>query len=292
MKIFRSILVACLVMACLAASAAPGTVLMQVGDATVTEADVQAEILRAPPQARTQALTNRQTMHLIVRNLMTRRLLANEAQANGLAATGAVREQLRLASERLLADARLQQYVDEGEPDAAALESYAKTVYAAQPERFALPALTHARHILIEGDTEAAKAEAEKLLAQIRAGGNFEELVKAHSQDKGSAARGGDLGSFPDGKMVPEFEAALKALKNPGDISEPVKSQFGWHIIELMERTPARTRSFDEVKDELMREGRGELLKSRRTKKVTDILNGAQVHNDAIDALLQAPAAR
>lgn len=290
MTLSRSLLVACLALVTLTVHAAPDTVLMQVGNATVTEADVQAEILRAPPQARAQAYTNRQTMHLIVRNLMTRRLLANEAKANGLAATEPVREQLRLAEERLLADARLQQYVEEGEPDAGALESYAKSIYAAQPERFAVPALTHARHILIEGDTEASKAEAGKLLAQIRAGGNFEELAKAHSQDKGSAARGGDLGSFPDGKMVPEFDAALKALKNPGDISEPVKTQFGWHIIELVERTPARTRGFDEIKDELMREGRAELLKTRRAQKATGILDGAKLNDEAIDALLQKPA--
>jgi len=290
MTLSRSVLAACLALACMTASAAPDTVLMQVGDTVVTEADVQAEILRAPPQARTQAYTSRQTLHLIVRNLMTRRLLAREAQANGLAATDAVREQLRLAEERLLADARLQQFGEESEPDAAALESYARTTYAAQPERFAQPALTHARHILIEGDTDASKAEAEKLLAQIRGGANFEELAKAHSQDTSSAARGGDLGSFPDGKMVPEFEAALKALKNPGDVSEPVKTQFGWHIIELVDRTPARQRSFDEAKDELMREGRAELLKSRRTQKIADILSGAKQHDEAIDALLQQPA--
>lgn len=290
MKHIRSTLSACLLLVSLTAHAAPETVLMQVGDATVTEADLQAEILRAPPQARTQALTNRQTLHFIVRNLMMRRLLAQEAQANGLAATDAVREQIRLASERVLADARLNQINQENEPDEAALQNYAKSAYAAQPERFAQPALTHARHILIEGDTEAAKAEAQKLLAQIRGGANFEELAKAHSQDKGSAARGGDLGSFPDGKMVPEFEVALKALKNPGDVSEPVKTQFGWHIIELVDRTPARQRGFDEVKDELMREGRAELLKSRRAQKTGHILDGAKEHDEAIDALLQQPA--
>jgi len=92
MTLSRSVLAACLALACMTASAAPDTVLMQVGDTVVTEADVQAEILRAPPQARTQAYTSRQTLHLIVRNLMTRRLLAREAQANGLAATDAVRE--------------------------------------------------------------------------------------------------------------------------------------------------------------------------------------------------------
>ena len=290
MTISRSALAACLMFACMAASAAPDTVLMQVGDTTVTEADVQAEILRAPPQARAQALASRQTLHLIVRNLMTRRLLAREAQASGLAATDPVRTQVRLSDERVLADARLQQFTTESEPDAAALESYAKTTYAAQPERFAQPALTHARHILIEGDTDASKAEAEKLLAQIRGGASFEELAKAHSQDKGSAARGGDLGSFPDDKTVPEFEAALKALKNPGDVSEPVKTQFGWHLIELVERTPARQRGFDEVKDELVREGRAQLLQSRRSQKVTSILDGAQLHEEAIDALLQQPA--
>lgn len=270
----------------MAASAAPETVLVRSGAVTITEADLHAELQRAPEQAREGALRNKQTMQMILRNLMARRLLSNEARAAGLADASPLREQLRLAEERVLSDAQMQKFSAAEELTDAELQTYAKTVYAAQPERFTAPAQTHARHILIEGDSEASKAEAEKLLMQIRGGANFEELAKAHSQDKGSAVRGGDLGTFPEGKMVPEFDAALKELKNPGDVSEPVKTKFGWHLIQLVARTAAHQRSFDEVKDQLMQEGRAEVMKRHRTAMVDRLLSGIQVRQEAVDAFV------
>ncbi len=268
------------------ANAAPDTVLVQSGAVTITEADLHAELQRAPEQAREGALRNKQTMQMILRNLLARRLLSNEARAAGLADASPLREQLRLAEERVLSDAQMQKFSAAEPPTDAELEAYAKTTYVAQPERFAVPAQTHARHILIEGDSEASKAEAQKLLAQIRGGASFEELAKAHSQDKGSAVRGGDLGTFPEGKMVPEFDAALKELKNPGDISEPVKTKFGWHLIELVERTAAHQRSFDEVKNQLIQEGRVDVMNRHRKQMVDGLLSGLQVRQDAVDAFV------
>jgi peptidyl-prolyl cis-trans isomerase SurA len=109
---------------------------------------------------------------------------------------------------------------------------------------------THVRHILIRTSEAVSQAEAKRKLEDlreriVRGGASFAELARVHSED-GSAARGGDLGWVYPGDTVPDFQRAMDALK-PGEISEPVKTQFGWHLIEVLERrtaaiTPERQR--------------------------------------------------
>lgn len=95
----------------------------------------------------------------------------------------------------------------------------------------------HAQHILIKADSGNAAAAAEvtirKIAQQARSGMDFAALARQYSQD-GSAANGGDLGWFSDGVMVPQFEDAVHQLK-PGQVSQPVRSQFGWHVIKLVD---------------------------------------------------------
>ncbi len=118
-----------------------------------------------------------------------------------------------------------------------------------------------AAHIWVAADAktindrlaEKAKKDAESTLAEIRAGARFDDLARKRSQDPGSRRRGGDLGFNKRGRMVPEFDAVMFALK-PGELSEPVKTQFGWHLIQVVERRG------DEVKARhiLFRAERGE----------------------------------
>jgi peptidyl-prolyl cis-trans isomerase D len=126
-----------------------------------------------------------------------------------------------------------------------------------------LPAYTvkeqvKARHILIsvpqgaDAKTDAAaKAKAEDLLKQIKAGGNFAALAAANSDDPGSKTTGGELGTFTRGKMVPEFEKAAFSLQ-PGQTSDPVKTSFGYHLIQVESKDAAHTKTVDEVKGEIL----------------------------------------
>ncbi len=257
---------------------------MQAGGAQVTDRDVMAELQRVPPESRAAAVARPGTMQAILKTLMVRRLLAQEAQASGLAAEPDMQALLKINEERVLSDARMLQIDAAGEPDAAALDAYARSKYQAESKRFELPAQTHARHILIMGEGDESKAQAEKLLADLKGGANFEELAKEHSQDPGSGKKGGDLGFFAEGRMVPEFDAALKALNQPGEVSEPVKTQFGWHLIQLVERRPAGKRPYEEVRDELRREGRTRILSEKRVAKSSALLEGAQYKEEAIKA--------
>jgi len=114
-----------------------------------------------------------------------------------------------------------------------------------------------ASHILIQvpakADTktdDAARAKAEDILKQLKAGANFEELAKKNSDDKGSAAKGGSLGWFQRGAMVPEFEKAAFSTP-PGQISGAVKSDFGYHIIRVEDKHEARLKPLEEVKNQI-----------------------------------------
>jgi len=114
------------------------------------------------------------------------------------------------------------------------------------------------RHILIKVDPNAdakadaaAKQKAEDILKQLRSGGNFEELAKKYSDDPGSKDQGGELGFIKHGVTVPEFEKAAFALQ-PGQISDLVRTKFGYHIIQTEEKQTAHTRPLDEVKPTIL----------------------------------------
>jgi len=100
-----------------------------------------------------------------------------------------------------------------------------------------------------EDDQAKAKAKIDSVYGLLKAGASWDDLVKNFSQDKTSSANGGQLKPFTTGQMVPEFEQAAFALKNPGDYSQPVKSKFGWHIIKLVEKK--QLGSYDVMKDEI-----------------------------------------
>jgi peptidyl-prolyl cis-trans isomerase D len=127
----------------------------------------------------------------------------------------------------------------------AVTEDELKDYYSQHRQDWEKPEQIRARHILVKVDPQAgaptelmAKTRAEGLAKQARAGADFATLAKKNSDDEGSAKRGGDLGFFGRGMMVPEFEKAAFALKT-GQVSDPVRSQYGWHVIKLEGRKAA-----------------------------------------------------
>lgn len=134
-------------------------------------------------------------------------------------------------------------------PPAPAPETdYLRSIYEAEKgTRFSTVEERKARHILIAfgADKDAARQKAESLAAKVASGKDFASLAMAESEDPGSKKQGGDLGWVKRGQMVDAFEAALFKL-NPGQVSEPVETEFGWHVIRLDEIREAKTRAFDE----------------------------------------------
>ncbi len=137
-------------------------------------------------------------------------------------------------------------------------EEELRTYYEEHAADYQAPEQRRARHILIRVAPEApeeevaeARARAEALLEEIRGGADFAELARRHSQDPGSARQGGDLGFFGPGVMDPAFERAVFALKEPGEVAGPVRTPFGFHLVQLVEVRPGETRPFEAVREEI-----------------------------------------
>lgn len=172
-----------------------------------------------------------------------------------------------------------------GEIDDAAVEALlasdlarVQAAYDARKEEFDQPEQVRARHVLIraaadpaEGDPaaaeQAAREKAEQVAARIRGGEPFEKVAEELSEDPGSKEMGGDLGFFPRGRMVPAFEEAAFGLE-PGTVSDPVKTPYGFHVIRVEEKRPAKLIPFEEAKASLARD----LLRDERGRQAADEL--------------------
>ena len=166
------------------------------------------------------------------------------------------------------------------EVPAATLESY----YDARKAGFTAPEQRRVRHILVadeEGGAEA-RARAEDLRARILAGETFEDVARESSDDPGSVRSGGDLGYGGRGVWVPPFERAAFSL-GLGELSEPVQSEFGFHLIRVEDIRESRLRTFDEVRDEMEREYRNEQADQLYFEQVERLSNLAFEHPDNLD---------
>ncbi|RMH52366.1 MAG: hypothetical protein D6682_02070 [Zetaproteobacteria bacterium] len=222
-----------------------GKVVARVGDHLFTEKDIDAEFARMPASFR-RMKANPAMRANILNNLMTRYALAEEARRMGIADDPAVRR--RIESTRtsiLLQELNRRQRARLTPRDEKALRAY----YEANAARFSHPERLHLRHILVK-----SKKEAERILRKLRKGADFADLAKKYSEGKGSRARGGDLGEITRGRMAPEVEQAAFALEKDGAIAGPVKSRFGYHIIQRLGRTPAGRIPFAQVKERIRRE--------------------------------------
>ena len=162
-------------------------------------------------------------------------------------------------------------------------DSQVESYYNSHKDQYRTPERVQARHILIKttGKTQAEvpqlKAKAEDLLKQIKGGGDFAALAQKNSEDPGSAAKGGDLGWIVRGQMVKNFEDSVFSLK-PKDVSDVITTEYGFHIIQVMAKEPARLRTLEEVKPEIV----GNL----RNQQVFDLMQNVadQAHAELVKA--------
>jgi peptidyl-prolyl cis-trans isomerase C len=225
------------------------TVLAAVNGTEITLGHVIAMRDRLPPQY--QDLPDEVLLSGLLDQLVDQQLLAEAQSASPetdpLQVKLAIENERRAALAGLAANAAVADVVDDAEVQAA----YDKLVAEFQPQ----PEF-NASHILVDSE-EKAKA----LKAEIDGGKDFAEVAKANSSD-GSAAAGGELGWFGAGQMVPEFETAVAALE-VGEVSEPVQSQFGWHLIKLTEKRETAPPSLEQARPEIENQLRQEALQAK-----------------------------
>jgi peptidyl-prolyl cis-trans isomerase C len=198
---------------------------------TFAEAEVGAEIAGLPAESRRRVL---------LEYLIEAHLFADEANKDQLTSGKDFENRLAYYKLRAMRDAFYEKKVRGGVSDAQAKAAYDEQIGKLKPE-----AEVHARHILVKTEEEA-----KDLVKQLKAGADFNELAKK-SSDSSNAHSGGDLGYFSRGQMVKSFEDAAFALE-PGQVSDPVKSEFGWHVIKVEDKRNRPVPSFDEVKDQIM----------------------------------------
>ena len=168
-------------------------------------------------------------------------IFAQEAEKRGLTATTDYRTQMEQARQEVLMRALLTDYAKKNTvTDADIQAEYDKFKAQASGTEY------RARHILVEKEDEA-----KALIAQIKGGASFEDLAKKNSKDPGSGANGGDLDFAAPGSYVPEFSQAMVKLKKGEMTMEPVKTQFGYHIIRLDDTREAQFPPIDEVKPQI-----------------------------------------
>jgi peptidyl-prolyl cis-trans isomerase C len=171
--------------------------------------------------------------------LIDMKIVSKEAEDKKIADRDDFKTRLAFARNRLLMDNLL---AVEGK--AATTDENMKKVYEDAAKQISGEQEVHARHILVETEDQAKKVEDE-----LKKGADFAELAKKESKDPG-ASDGGDLGFFTKDQMVPEFSAAAFALE-PGKISDPVKTQFGWHVIKVEEKRTRKAPDFEQVKPQI-----------------------------------------
>ncbi len=275
-------------------------VLARVNGETVSRADFEraVKVLEARAGGQVPADRRDEILRGVLDQLVTYHVLAQEAHKRNLDATDAevqqrvaqVRQQF--PNEQAFAGALKQRGMDprqferdtrnditvgklmEAEAATATLvgEQDAKDFYDKNPDRFKQPESVRASHIFkrVPPGTDAAgkqkiRASLDPVLKQVKAGDDFAELAKKNSDD-GSAPAGGDVNYFSHGRMVPEFETVAFALK-PGETSDIVETQFGYHIIKVTDRREGRTIPFPEVKAQI-----ADFLKQQRQQEKANAL--------------------
>jgi peptidyl-prolyl cis-trans isomerase C len=195
-------------------------------------------------------------------------LLAKEAEAQKIAQAPGFARRAAFARQKVLMEAMLDK-----ESRAAASEPAMKKLYEDSVGQNKPVEEVKARHILVETEDKA-----KEVLAKLKAGGDFAALAKQESKDPGSSD-GGDLGYFTKDQMVAEFaETAFKLEK--GALSEPVKTQFGWHIIKVEDKRNKPVPAFDQVKDQL----ESYLARRAQTELVSRLRAAAKVERVASPA--------
>ena len=259
-------------------------VLMDGGQVTITEQDMHADALRMPLEMRERVLARPDQVAQIASNLYVRRSLAQQADAAGLASNPETKAALQIARDKVLSDALLAKIdKDNALPDAK-LEGLARSNYNANPDRFKVAEQVQVRHILIASPDDAGRAKAAQVLVDLQGGADFAALAKEYSADPGSAAKGGELGFFAKGAMVPVFEEAAFALQKKGELSGLVKTKFGYHILQLEDRRPAGVRPFEEVRDDLIKGARATVQQEARALAAQKAQQGVTVHKEAVEA--------
>ena len=272
----------------------PGTVLVSNSLAKVTRADYDAELLKLPPDLRDGFANNPRRVIELLQRMLVQKSLAAEARNAGLEKRPDVKARLDLEVEKFLSTIQIEAIdaaaTAEFNANIARYEARARELYLVDKAAFTSPAQVSATHILFDTKkrgSEAARQLALDTRAKIAAGADMGKLAREISDDPSSSQNQGSLGWFSQKDMDPAFGTAVFALVNVGDLSEPVLSQYGWHIIRLDGKRPGALKPYPEAREQILSELRKRAIEDKRDAAVAAIRKDpkASINRDAVAAL-------
>lgn len=259
-----------------------GPYLAKVGNSTITQADFEREMKNLPPFAQ-NLFVGPEGKEKFLQELVKKELLYQEALKKGLDKDPEYSKKLEDYKKITLITQLLEK---ELESKAKVTEQDAREYYEKHKNELASVSQIKASHILVKTEDEA-----KKILEKLRKGGDFATIAKQSSIDPGSAKNGGDLGYFSSGQMVPEFEAAALKL-NPGEISEPVKTKFGYHIIKVTDKKMGKPLEYEKIKNALMQRITAEKQRDVFDSYIESLKKNykVEINKDALAKLETSPA--
>ena len=272
------------------------TVLIDGPEVDLLYEDVQSILLTIPDDIRPALVADKRKLRNVMDSTYITKVGAYRAEQKGLQNLPKVKADLKKYRENVLAMAEAEDVIKTLTADIS-LEQAAKERYLINQDAYKTPESVEASHILIKGadyaSAEEALAEAVKVRESIVTGEiSFEEAAKKHSSDSGSAEKGGSLGQFGKGQMVKPFEEAAFSLQEPGELGEPVKTRYGYHIIRLDKRYPSEVKPFEQVKAQIIKELEAKQRKEIRENYLVEIRDdpNVELNEPAIDRFLSGPA--
>lgn len=238
-------------------------ILAKVNGREITEVELNSAMTKFPKENQ-QYFATEQGKEQLLQQLISFELMYNYAKEKELDKTSEYEAQLEILKKDLLIQAGIRSVLD----SITVSDEEVKEFYESNKEMFKGEESVRAKHILVDSEEKAAHIRSE-----IEAGKSFEDAAQEYSSCP-SSSQGGDLGTFTRGRMVPEFENAAFELELH-EVSQPVQTQFGYHLIKVEEKTPAEAKSFEEVENSL----RSNLLSQKQNSeyiKFIDVLKEKQ----------------
>jgi peptidyl-prolyl cis-trans isomerase C len=262
------------------AVAGDNAVLARIGDKQITEADFKRIASYYDPEKQRIIEQNPQAKATLYKRIIQGMVISKIAKDEGFDSLADIREQMALLTDDFLSTEYIKRKII---ANINVTDDDANIFYKAHMEDFMTPEMIRARHILIKVDKSAsdedkkrAKENAEEILNKIKRGEDFTKLALEFSDDRGSKKKGGDLGFFTKGKMVPDFEKVAFSLK-PGEISNIFETPFGLHIVRVEERKEAEIEPFDKAKNKAKEMLIGKLRKARIEEFIEKAFKDAKV---------------
>lgn len=278
----------------LAQSSADEIVLVSNSLAKVTRADYDAELLKLPPEIRPGFANNARRVNDLLTRMLLQKSLAAQARAAKIDTDPETARRLQLEADRLLSQFMVErieaQAAAEFEANIKTYEARARELYVADRAKYATPEQLVVTHILFDTkkrDSDAARKLALDTRAKVAAGGDMGQLARELSDDPSAQRNLGKIDWFARGQMDPAFSDAAFALK-VGQLSEPVQSQFGWHVIRLDDRRAATTPPYEQVRETILAEIRKRYVDEKREAALAVIRRDpkTELNRAAVDALV------